>query len=220
MNALALTLFLWQVASQSQKPCVVLKRMGPADQVTSHLYSFGMRGKQFTYVEGQLPEGVKFHGRLTDHDVRKIQEAGGRVAVVDAHYTEQELEQARKNCSGSSPDPSASGEPSKTESKSKEKETKSVSQPPTSAVATTPETQPGTPPPQAEPSTVVVKSTPEGADVTVDGKYMGSTPSTVRLAPGDHTVSIEKSGFKAWQRTMTTSTGGIVTIDAALEKTQ
>jgi hypothetical protein len=27
--------------------CVILKRMGPADQVTSHLYSFGIRGKQF-----------------------------------------------------------------------------------------------------------------------------------------------------------------------------
>jgi hypothetical protein len=53
--------------------CVILKRMGPADQITSHLYAFGLRGKQFQYVEGELPKGVKFHGRLTDHDVRAVQ---------------------------------------------------------------------------------------------------------------------------------------------------
>lgn len=69
-------------------------------------------------------------------------------------------------------------------------------------------------------STVIVKSTPDGADITVDGKYVGNTPSTVRLAPGDHAISVEKSGFKNWQRTMTASSGGIVTVDAALEKIQ
>ena len=34
-------------AAASSEPCVILKRMGPADEVTSHLYSFGIRGKQF-----------------------------------------------------------------------------------------------------------------------------------------------------------------------------
>ena len=67
-------------------------------------------------------------------------------------------------------------------------------------------------------TTAVLKSDPPGADVTVDGKYMGSTPSTVRLTPGDHTILVEKAGYKAWQRTMTVNPGGIVTIDAALEK--
>jgi len=67
-------------------------------------------------------------------------------------------------------------------------------------------------------ATVVMKSTPDGADITVDGKYVGSTPSTMRLTAGDHTILIEKSGFKSWQRTMSVSPGGIATIDAALEK--
>jgi len=67
-----------------QQPCVVLKRMGPADEVTSHLYSFGLRGKQFQFEDGQLPDGVKFHGRLTDNDVRTIEKAGGRVEIVNA----------------------------------------------------------------------------------------------------------------------------------------
>ena len=73
---------------------------------------------------------------------------------------------------------------------------------------------------EEELTTAVLKSTPDGADITVDGKYVGSTPSTVRLAPGDHTITIEKSGFRAWQRTMTVNPGGIVTIDATLERAQ
>ncbi len=90
--------------------------------------------------------------------------------------------------------------------------------PQTVASPPAPVAQPATPAEAPEPSTVVVKSNPDGAEITVDGKYTGSTPSTLRLAPGDHTISVEKSGFKAWQRTMTVSAGGIVTIDATLEK--
>jgi hypothetical protein len=70
----------------------------------------------------------------------------------------------------------------------------------------------------AEPSIVVIKSTPDGADITIDGKFIGNTPSTIKLTPGDHTILIEKSGFKAWQRTMTVSPAGKVTVDASLEK--
>jgi hypothetical protein len=81
---------------------------------------------------------------------------------------------------------------------------------------------PNAPPPNSatkdELSTAVVKSTPDGADVMVDGKYMGSTPSTVRLATGDHAISVEKSGFKRWERTVTVNPGGIITVDAILEK--
>src|SRR5712692_10291758 len=37
----------------------------------------------------------------------------------------------------------------------------------------------------AELSTVGINSTPDGADITVDEKFMGSTPSSLRLAAGD-----------------------------------
>ena len=70
----------------------------------------------------------------------------------------------------------------------------------------------------AEPSTIVIKSTPDGADITVDGKFVGSTPSTLKLAIGEHTITIEKSGFKLWTRTMTVSSAGNVSIDATLEQ--
>jgi hypothetical protein len=59
--------------------------MGPTDEITSHLYSFGIRGKQF--VEGELPAGINSHGRLTDHDVRSIEKKGGKVVIVEVTGT-------------------------------------------------------------------------------------------------------------------------------------
>jgi hypothetical protein len=70
----------------------------------------------------------------------------------------------------------------------------------------------------AKPATVVVKSTPPGADITVDGKFMGNTPSTIQLTPGDHVVEVEKDGLRPWQRGMTITAGGNITIDATLDK--
>jgi hypothetical protein len=64
---------------------------------------------------------------------------------------------------------------------------------------------------------VEIKSTPPGAEITVDDKYMGNTPSTLRLAPGDRKVKIGKSGFKTWERTLTVNVGGTTTIEATLE---
>jgi hypothetical protein len=65
---------------------------------------------------------------------------------------------------------------------------------------------------------VPVSSTPDGADITVDQKFLGSTPSTVRLTAGDHTISVEKSGFKPWQKTITLTAGASPTISVTLEK--
>jgi hypothetical protein len=94
----ALSSLLLALPLAAQSPCVILKRMGPADQVTSHMYSFGFRGKQFQFVEGELPKDVKFHGRLTDNDLRKIQDAGGKVVIIDSHYSVEELKEARHSC--------------------------------------------------------------------------------------------------------------------------
>jgi len=65
--------------------------------------------------------------------------------------------------------------------------------------------------------TVLVKSNPDASDITIDGKFVGSTTSTLRLTVGEHTILIEKAGFKPWQRTMSVSPGN-VTVDATLEK--
>jgi len=67
-------------------------------------------------------------------------------------------------------------------------------------------------------ATVVVKSDPDGADISVDGKFVGNAPSTMQLQPGDHVVLMEKPGFRSWQRSITLTSGGIVTLNGALEK--
>jgi hypothetical protein len=72
--------------------------------------------------------------------------------------------------------------------------------------------------PTMQPATVIVKSTPPGADINVDGKFMGNTPSTIQLSPGDHVVSVEKEGLRPWERGMTITAGGNITIDATLVK--
>jgi hypothetical protein len=68
-------------------------------------------------------------------------------------------------------------------------------------------------------SAVSVQSTPEGAEITIDGKFMGTTPSTLNLSAGEHTMKIEKSSYKGWNRTVTLSAGGNIKIDATLERT-
>jgi len=67
-------------------------------------------------------------------------------------------------------------------------------------------------------SKIDVKSDPVGAEITVDEKYMGSTPSDLRLSAGDHKVRLEKSGFKPWEKTLTVTSGASATVDATLEK--
>ncbi len=61
-------------------------------------------------------------------------------------------------------------------------------------------------------------STPVGAEITLDGKYVGSTPSTVNVAPGAHAVVISMPGFAQWKRDLTVTTGSELTVNAVLEK--
>jgi len=61
-----------------------------------------------------------------------------------------------------------------------------------------------------------VSSTPDGADIEIDGNFVGNTPSTMGVAAGPHQVSVKKAGFKPWERKITVSTGH-VKIDATLE---
>jgi hypothetical protein len=66
-------------------------------------------------------------------------------------------------------------------------------------------------------SMVNVRSDPAGADITIDGKYVGGTPSRLRLAPGQHHVVIGMRGRLDWERTLTVETAGEITMSAVLE---
>ena len=56
---------------------------------------------------------------------------------------------------------------------------------------------------------VDIASTPPGADIEVDGKFVGSTPSSINISPGDHEIVVKKAGFTAWDRKMSVSSGHI-----------
>lgn len=61
-----------------------------------------------------------------------------------------------------------------------------------------------------------ISSTPPGADISVDGNYVGSTPSSINISLGDHAVSLKKSGFSNWERQLKIS-GGKISVSAGLE---
>src|ERR1700688_3048149 len=78
------------------------------------------------------------------------------------------------------------------------------------------DTTPVSPPDQGAAAELEVSSTPDGADIEIDGNFVGSTPSTLGVAAGPHQISVNKAGFKPWERTITVSSGHIK-IDATLE---
>src|SRR5271166_5250328 len=50
-------------------------------------------------------------------------------------------------------------------------------------------------------------STPAGAEISVDGKFVGSTPSVLILSVGAHAVEVSLPGFAQWKRQLTVSPG-------------
>jgi len=61
-------------------------------------------------------------------------------------------------------------------------------------------------------------SVPDGADIEVDGSFVGNTPSDVQVAEGAHSVSVKKAGFKDWERKLKVTGGSSVHLNAELEK--
>jgi len=76
-------------------------------------------------------------------------------------------------------------------------------------------------PSAAEPvsTKVTVACLPAGADIEVDGSFVGNTPSTINLPAGDHTVTVSKNGYRTWERKMK-SNGGNVNLNVELEAQQ
>jgi hypothetical protein len=63
---------------------------------------------------------------------------------------------------------------------------------------------------------VVIESNPPGADVLVDGAFIGNTPLTIKLPPRQLSLAIELAGFKPWSRKLTPVIG--THIQPVLEK--
>jgi hypothetical protein len=85
---------------------------------------------------------------------------------------------------------------------------------------------PPTPAPTAAPTTAVatlnsaeldITSTPDGADIEIDGAFAGDTPSVVSVTSGEHTIAVKKKGYSGWEKKVNISSGK-VSIKAELEK--
>jgi hypothetical protein len=63
-----------------------------------------------------------------------------------------------------------------------------------------------------------LESDPTGADIEVDGSFVGDTPSDVQVTEGEHTVTVKKTGFKDWERKLKVSGGNSVHLNAELER--
>jgi len=63
-------------------------------------------------------------------------------------------------------------------------------------------------------------STPPGAEISVDWRYVGNTPSEIGLSAGTHIVVISMPGFAEWKRELTVGSDSQVNVAATLEKAQ
>jgi hypothetical protein len=62
-------------------------------------------------------------------------------------------------------------------------------------------------------ASVTVDSNAAGAEIEVDGMFVGNTPTRLNLAPGVHQVAIKDNG-RLWQRTIQVNAGSNITINA------
>jgi hypothetical protein len=86
--------------------------------------------------------------------------------------------------------------------------------PPAMTIPAAATTIPAPPPPPA-PASVTIKSEPDGAEIELDGAFVGSTPTTLQLAAGPHLVTVKK-GSANWTRTVQIQAGSTITLDAPL----
>ena len=78
--------------------------------------------------------------------------------------------------------------------------------------------------PSANPSaaaTGTVKFTePRGAEIYVDGQFVGNIPSTLQLSKGNHQITVKDGKSPDWQKTLQVDAGSSVTLRAQFEIAQ
>jgi S1-C subfamily serine protease len=65
---------------------------------------------------------------------------------------------------------------------------------------------------------VAISSTPAGADIEVDGAFLGNTPAEVPLVVGERMIKITKKGYKGFERRLQVVQGGKQTVSVDLEQ--
>ena len=136
-----------------------------------------------------------------------LQEGLNRVTVVatnvDHRSTQLVVPLWLRGAATPAPAPAASSSPVTT----------AAPAPPAAEVAPSPKIIPG------EPVTVEIFSQPIGADIMLDGDFVGNTPSILKIRPGTRYLNLLLPGFKPWDQPLSLEAGGkLTTIRATLEK--
>ena len=71
--------------------------------------------------------------------------------------------------------------------------------------------------PRDNQGSLTISSDPEGAEIEIDGAYVGNTPRTRAVQPGEHKVKLKKKGYADWERKIAVEAGETLEIDAELE---
>jgi serine protease Do len=66
--------------------------------------------------------------------------------------------------------------------------------------------------------TVSITSDPASAEIYVDGKFAGNTPSTFELPAGPHHIEVRSAGKRAWERDLEVLKNSQVTLHPVLEQ--
>jgi hypothetical protein len=65
---------------------------------------------------------------------------------------------------------------------------------------------------------LTITSEPSGAEIEINGEFIGNTPSTVSIKEGKVVVRVTKAGFQPWERTLTLTSGDRRTLNAEMVK--
>ncbi|MBV9082306.1 MAG: PEGA domain-containing protein [Acidobacteriaceae bacterium] len=68
-------------------------------------------------------------------------------------------------------------------------------------------------------ASVTITSNAAGAEIEVDGAFVGSTPTTLSLASGTHQIAV-RNGSALWQRNLQVSAGSNITVNAQMQRVQ
>jgi PEGA domain len=58
-------------------------------------------------------------------------------------------------------------------------------------------------------SGLTIDASVPNCNIEVDGNFMGSTPSSLNLAPGKHEIVVKKAGYQDWTRSMMVGSGAV-----------
>ena len=61
-------------------------------------------------------------------------------------------------------------------------------------------------------------SHPSGAEITLDGAYVGNTPSALALTAGSHQIEMSLPGFAQWTRKIDILPGSNLSVAATMQK--